>query len=154
MLSGTSEFSAPSLSAFARDYLAGDLKPSLSSQAPPADDVTIPGRVRTLVGTTFAAVALDPHADVLVNFHAPWCAHCKTLEPVYEELAARLAAVPSVVVAKMDGTANEVCVCVCGCVCVRVCRCDAVPLAVVRMSVRAGARRSIFPTAPCAGTQP
>ena len=45
------------------------------------------------------------HAELQV--YAPWCGHCKTLAPIYEQLAARFKGVDSVVIAKMDGTENE-----------------------------------------------
>lgn len=46
--------------------------------------------------------------DVLVEFYAPWCGHCKALAPKYDELAAKLEGVDSVVIAKMDSTENEI----------------------------------------------
>lgn len=46
--------------------------------------------------------------DVLVEFYAPWCGHCKALAPKYDELATKLAGVDSVMVAKMDSTENEI----------------------------------------------
>ncbi|CAN0574844.1 unnamed protein product, partial [Ectocarpus sp. 12 AP-2014] len=46
--------------------------------------------------------------DVLVEFYAPWCGHCKALAPKYDELASKLEGVDSVVVAKMDATENEI----------------------------------------------
>lgn len=46
--------------------------------------------------------------DVLVEFYAPWCGHCKALAPKYDELAKKLEGVDSVVVAKMDATENEI----------------------------------------------
>jgi thiol-disulfide isomerase/thioredoxin len=33
----------------------------------------------------------DPSKDVLLEVYAPWCGHCKKLEPVYAELAERFA---------------------------------------------------------------
>jgi len=39
--------------------------------------------------------------------YAPWCGHCKTLAPIYKKLAKRFKDIDSVVIAKLDGTANE-----------------------------------------------
>eukprot|EP00550_Attheya_septentrionalis_P003329 CAMPEP_0198290042 /NCGR_PEP_ID=MMETSP1449-20131203/8035_1 /TAXON_ID=420275 /ORGANISM="Attheya septentrionalis, Strain CCMP2084" /LENGTH=219 /DNA_ID=CAMNT_0043988469 /DNA_START=96 /DNA_END=755 /DNA_ORIENTATION=- len=44
-----------------------------------------------------------------VKFYAPWCGHCKTLEPIWDELAETLTAEHAddgIVVAKMDMTKN------------------------------------------------
>ncbi|CAN0452508.1 unnamed protein product, partial [Scytosiphon promiscuus] len=46
--------------------------------------------------------------DVLVEFYAPWCGHCKAPAPKYDDLAAKLEGVDSVVIAKMDSTENEI----------------------------------------------
>jgi len=45
--------------------------------------------------------------DVLVEFYAPWCGHCKKLTPVYEELGDKMAN-EEVEIVKMDATANDV----------------------------------------------
>ena len=39
--------------------------------------------------------------DWLVKFYAPWCGHCRKLEPIYEELATELKDVVNV--ARVDG---------------------------------------------------
>ncbi len=39
--------------------------------------------------------------------YAPWCGHCKKLEPEYNRLGEVLRNIPSIVIAKMDGTKNE-----------------------------------------------
>ena len=44
---------------------------------------------------------------VLLEAYAPWCGHCKTLAPIYEELAQKLAGEPDITIAKMDATENE-----------------------------------------------
>ena len=41
--------------------------------------------------------------DVLIEFYAPWCGHCKKLEPIYNELAAKLKHNSKLRIAKMDG---------------------------------------------------
>jgi len=43
-----------------------------------------------------------------MEFYAPWCGHCKSLAPIYDKLAKRLAKNTNLVIGKMDSTANEV----------------------------------------------
>lgn len=50
---------------------------------------------------------MDSTKDVLVEYFAPWCGHCKSLAPIYEELAQKLKANTNIVIAAMDATANE-----------------------------------------------
>jgi len=106
-LQGTNDITGSSLTAFVNKYTAGELKPHLKSDPEPTEE-TGPGVVKVLVGTTFDKVVNDDSKDVLVEFYAPWCRHCKQLAPIYDKLAERFAKVPSVVIAKMDATANEV----------------------------------------------
>ena len=40
-----------------------------------------------LIPSNFDDVVLKSGKPALVEFFAPWCGHCKTLAPVYEELA-------------------------------------------------------------------
>ncbi|MCP3683414.1 MAG: hypothetical protein GY861_12060 [bacterium] len=62
-----------------------------------------------MVGKNFKDIVLDDTKDVLVEFYAPWCGHCKKLEPIYNEVAEKLQkSNPNIVLAKMDATANEV----------------------------------------------
>jgi len=103
----TGAHSTEEVSAFATSFLAGSLKPTLKSEEPEAEDTT--GDVVVLRGTSFKSLVLDSEADVLVEFYAPWCGHCKKLAPTLDALGAKLkAAGSSVVIAKMDSTANEI----------------------------------------------
>jgi len=65
------------------------------------------GPVKTVVGTTFKDIVEDESKDVLIEFYAPWCGHCKQLEPIYAELGGRFSDAKNVVIAKIDATAND-----------------------------------------------
>lgn len=68
---------ADSIKAFGKSFLSGELKPSLKSEEPAPEDTT--GDVVVLRGKSFADLVLNNDKDVLVEFYAPWCGHCKKL---------------------------------------------------------------------------
>lgn len=93
--------------AHVRDFADGKLVPEVKSEPVPAVQE---GPVYTAVLDNYEELVLDDSRDVLVEFYAPWCGHCKKLAPVYEELGALYFDTPlgsKVAVAKMDHTANE-----------------------------------------------
>jgi protein disulfide-isomerase A1 len=91
------------IESFIKDFKAGNLKAHLKSEPEP----TSQGPLTVIVGTTYDKIVNDPTKDVLVKFYAPWCGHCKTLAPVWEELANSVKDISDLVIAKFDATANE-----------------------------------------------
>jgi len=66
-----------------------------------------PSAVMVLNDDNFDGIALDRTKDVLVEFYAPWCGHCKKLAPVYETVANAFMNEENVIVAKVDATENS-----------------------------------------------
>ena len=46
--------------------------------------------LQVLVGENFDEIVNDENKDVLIEFYAPWCGHCKSLAPKYEELGEKV----------------------------------------------------------------
>ncbi|KAI9718410.1 MAG: hypothetical protein M1812_004131 [Candelaria pacifica] len=59
--------------------------------------------VLDLIPSNFDKVVLKSGKPALVEFFAPWCGHCKTLAPIYEELAQNFGfAADKLVIGKVD----------------------------------------------------
>lgn len=84
--------------------ITGKLKPIVKSQPIPKNK----GPVKVVVGKTFDEIVMDAKKDVLIELYAPWCGHCKKLEPEYLALAKKYKSEKNLVIAKMDATANDV----------------------------------------------
>jgi len=98
--------SSDGIRTFLNNFFACTLKPTLKSEEPEPSDTT--GDVTVVRGKTFHDIVINNEKDVLVEFYAPWCGHCKKLAPTYEEVGRRLKGNANLVIAKMDATANEV----------------------------------------------
>ncbi|XP_032101011.1 protein disulfide-isomerase A4 isoform X3 [Sapajus apella] len=99
------EFDSDTLREFVTAFKKGKLKPVIKSQPVPKNNK---GPVKVVVGKTFDSIVMDPKKDVLIEFYAPWCGHCKQLEPVYNSLGKKYKGQKGLVIAKMDATANDV----------------------------------------------
>ncbi|XP_039674529.1 protein disulfide-isomerase A2 [Perca fluviatilis] len=103
---GAGDLTPNSLRQLCQDVVDGTAKPYYRSEEIPED--WNKGPVKVLVGKNFESVALDPTKNVFVEFYAPWCAHCKELTPIWEQLGEKYADKDDIIIAKMDSTANEV----------------------------------------------
>lgn len=98
-------FSDSEVTTFIDDWKSKKLEKFLKSEEIPA---TNDAPVKVVVGKNFNQIVRDSEDDVLLEFYAPWCGHCKALEPKYNELAESLKDVKGLVIAKIDATANEI----------------------------------------------
>jgi len=100
----SSEITYDAVKSYLDGYAAGTLSANVKSQEIPADNN---GPVTTIVGKNFDAVVLDNEKDVLVEFYAPWCGHCKSLAPKYEALGKIFENNDKMVIAQVDATEND-----------------------------------------------
>jgi len=91
--------------AWVEGVIKGEVEKHTKSEPKPE---TNDGPVKVIVGTTFDELVLDSNKLVLIEFYAPWCGHCKRLEPIYKEVGEAFADDDSIVIAKMDATANDI----------------------------------------------
>ncbi|KRZ77654.1 putative protein disulfide-isomerase A4 [Trichinella papuae] len=99
------DFSEDVFRKFMKNLNDGRIKSFVKTQAPPKIQT---GPVVTVVSSTFNKIVKDENKDVLIEMYAPWCGHCKALDPIYEELARSLKSESSLVIAKMNAVDNDV----------------------------------------------
>jgi len=91
---------------FLDEFTGGKVEASIKSEPIPEKQ---DGPVTTVVAKNYQDVVINNSKDVLVEFYAPWCGHCKALAPKYEELGDLFSAHSNLVtIAKVDATLNDV----------------------------------------------
>jgi len=98
------EFNGENVVKFVDGMLDGSIKSHFKSEPLPE---TNDEPVKVVVGNSFEAIVLDDTKDVLLEFYAPWCGHCKSLAPIYTQLGEHYQDNDKVVIAKFDATLND-----------------------------------------------
>jgi protein disulfide-isomerase A1 len=94
----------PKMAPWVSDYLAGKIEKTIKSEEPPA---TNDAPVKIVTAKTFDELVFSGK-NVLIEFYAPWCGHCKKLAPVWDKLGEAYKNESGLTIAKMDATANDV----------------------------------------------
>ncbi|CAD7937219.1 unnamed protein product [Amoebophrya sp. A25] len=94
------------------DYVSkaksGEIQPHLKSEPAPEEPQEEP--VKVVVGKNLEKLVFTEDKDVLLEVYAPWCGHCKKLEPEYNKVGKKVKKEgfeDIITIAKMDGTAND-----------------------------------------------
>lgn len=99
-----SEFSHKNVQEYFENIVKNAVDPLIKSQDPP---LTNDEPVKVVVRSTFDSIVLDPKKHVFLAIVAPWCKHCKKFEPVLDSIAEHFKDNENVVIAKIDGTLND-----------------------------------------------
>ncbi|KAE9981994.1 hypothetical protein BLS_006746 [Venturia inaequalis] len=102
----SNKLTAQTVGKFVDDFVAGKIDPSIKSEPVPE---TQDGPVTIVVAKNYDEIVLDDKKDVLIEFYAPWCGHCKALAPKYDTIGELFKDhADQVTIAKVDATANDV----------------------------------------------
>eukprot|EP01018_Ginkgo_biloba_P019013 Gb_21713 [translate_table: standard] len=87
------------------EYIDGKVQEYKKSEPIPE---TNDGPVKVVVANSLQEMVFSSGKNVLLEFYAPWCGHCKKLAPTLEEVATSLQGDSDVVIAKMDASVNDI----------------------------------------------
>ncbi|OIV97947.1 hypothetical protein TanjilG_12704 [Lupinus angustifolius] len=100
-----SNLKAEDISTFLKDYKDGKVAPHVKSEPIPESNNE---PVKIVVRDNLQDIVINSGKNVLLEFYAPWCSHCKNLAPILDEVAISYESDADVVIAKLDATANDV----------------------------------------------
>jgi thioredoxin-like negative regulator of GroEL len=69
------DINAAAVSEHTKAFFAGSLKADLKSEEPVPEDTA--NAVKVVKGKSFHDIVINNSKDVLIEFYAPWCGHCK-----------------------------------------------------------------------------
>ncbi|CAI9291448.1 unnamed protein product [Lactuca saligna] len=93
------------LESWLKEYKDGKVTPYVKSE--PVPEVNNQP-VKVVVADNFNDIVFKSGKNVLLEFYAPWCGHCKKLAPILDKIAASFANDADVIIAKIDATANDI----------------------------------------------
>jgi protein disulfide-isomerase/protein disulfide-isomerase A1 len=102
------EMTKDAIVAYVEKVKAGEVEPHLRSEEVPEEPQE--GPVKVVVGKNLEKLLFTEDKDVLLEVYAPWCGHCKKLEPEYIKVGKKVIKEgfeDILTIAKMDGTAND-----------------------------------------------
>ncbi|CAH8354751.1 unnamed protein product [Eruca vesicaria subsp. sativa] len=88
-----------------KDFKDGKVAAHVKSEPIPAENNE---PVKVVVAESLDDIVFKSGKNVLIEFYAPWCGHCKKLAPILDEVALEFQNDPSVIIAKLDATANDI----------------------------------------------
>lgn len=111
----TDSFGIENLHSFIKAYKAGEIIPKIKdgpagmdSDMGMEEDDNSPSAVVAVSDKNFDEVVTNSPNDVMIEFYAPWCGHCKALAPKYKQAASMLEHVDTVTLAAFDATASDI----------------------------------------------
>ncbi|KAE8715463.1 Protein disulfide-isomerase [Hibiscus syriacus] len=96
---------ADDIAPFVKDYKEGKVPPYVKSEPVPEENND---PVKVVVADTLEDMVFKSGKNVLLEFYAPWCGHCKKLAPILDEIAVHYEKDASVLIAKLDATVNDI----------------------------------------------
>ncbi|XVF36934.1 hypothetical protein REPUB_Repub19eG0101800 [Reevesia pubescens] len=96
---------ADHIAPWVKDYKEGKVPPYVKSEPIPEENNE---PVKVVVADTLEEIVYKSGKNVLLEFYAPWCGHCKKLAPILDEVAVHYEKDADVLIAKLDATANDI----------------------------------------------